>query len=59
VQTDDACPALKRAGFANGGDEEGVVRGACDAEMERVIAGVELLVVAADVTVAAGQRGRP
>src|SRR5437667_6187688 len=54
AQADDAGPALQHAGLANGGDEEEVVRGGGDAEVEGVIALVELRVVAAGVTVAAG-----
>jgi hypothetical protein len=54
VHADDAGLALQHAGFANRGDEEEVVRGGGDAEVEVVVALVELGVVAADVTVAAG-----
>jgi hypothetical protein len=51
VQADDAGLALKLPGSADGRDEEDVVRGSGDAEMERVVALVELRVVLVDVPV--------
>src|SRR5436190_12934369 len=57
AQADDAGPALQHAGLADGGDEEEVVRGGGDAEVEGVVALVEFRVVAAGVAVAAGLHG--
>src|SRR6478672_5973515 len=54
AQADDAGPALQHTGLADGGDEEEVVRGGGDAEVEVVVALVEFRVVAAGVAVAAG-----